>query len=169
MISRGSTYRCRLRPSGSKRLATVRKTNRLVRRLLYLLLGRIITTVISYIDTSLCRIHLVWGWSIYGKKMSPGALNSLHHPSCPSTSRWRKLIKTIGNCHSWQCLIYWNNIDLRAYSFVAGRTSSRNMGPTFTTCQWEWWALAHSALDAYNAKKLFDTLIGKERNKVGPL
>ena len=37
-ISRGTTWRCRLRPKGSKRFPGVRKANKLVRRVCYLLL-----------------------------------------------------------------------------------------------------------------------------------
>lgn len=38
-ISRGSTGRCRLRPHGSKKWSSVRRMNKLVRRLCYLFLG----------------------------------------------------------------------------------------------------------------------------------
>lgn len=38
-LSRGSTFRCRLRPSGSRRVRKVKLNNRLVRRVLYMFLG----------------------------------------------------------------------------------------------------------------------------------
>ena len=44
-ISRGSTGRSRLRPRGSKKLKSVRRTNRLVRRVCYLFLGSSIVVV----------------------------------------------------------------------------------------------------------------------------
>lgn len=39
-LSRGSTGRCRLRPGGDKKIPSVRATNRLVRRLCFLFLGK---------------------------------------------------------------------------------------------------------------------------------
>ena len=37
-MSRGSTFRCRIRPRGNKKVSSVRRANRLVRRVCYLLL-----------------------------------------------------------------------------------------------------------------------------------
>lgn len=95
-ISRGSTKRCRLRPRGNKKYRKVRETNRLVRRLLYLLLDHIVNfdhiwfkslvifsqftrlaapakmrNVIHY-PPWIPMLHNHWGSSIYARRMCGG-------------------------------------------------------------------------------------------------
>lgn len=51
-ISRGSTRRCRLRPGGSKRIASVRAANKLVRRFCYACLALHLLYSCSFPETS---------------------------------------------------------------------------------------------------------------------
>lgn len=51
-LSRGSTGRCLVRPRGRKSLRSVRRANRLVRRLCYLFLGK------TYVQARICWLHL---------------------------------------------------------------------------------------------------------------
>lgn len=47
-LSRGSTFRCRVRPRGSRRISKVKKANRLVRRLCFMFLGCDLASVVVF-------------------------------------------------------------------------------------------------------------------------